>query len=220
MHKTQEVILEITKQKDLSFIGIRELARMLGVHPQTAKHHLSQLNKKGLIKRGSILDASSIHSDILHGADLVVIPYMGLANCGPATRIAKDDIEGFINISSRLLDTKEYSTLFAIKVEGDSMNQAQLNDQNIEDGDYVIVDSKRMPQRNDYVIATVDNLANIKKFCPEQDSSGHIQRIVLISESTDDYRPIFIHPEDEMGQLIAGVAIQVVKNPKISLGED
>ena len=78
MHKTQAAILEIAKQKDLSFIGIRELARMLGVHPQTAKHHLNQLSKKGLIKRGSILDASSIHSNVLHGADLVVIPYMGV----------------------------------------------------------------------------------------------------------------------------------------------
>ena len=80
--------------------------------------------------------------------------------------------------------------------------------------------AKECPKRNDYVVATVNNLANIKKFYPEQDSSGRIRRIALLAESTDDYGPIFIHPEDETEQLIAGVAIQVVKNPKVSLHED
>lgn len=219
MHKTQTAILKIAQSQDLSFVGIRELARMLDVHPQTAKHHLHQLIKKGLIKRGGVLDASSIRTDILHGADLVVIPYMGAANCGPAVRIAKDDIEGYLNISSRLLDTKDYGSLFAIQADGDSMNQAQLNSQTIENGDYVVVDSKRIPQRNDYVVATINHMANLKKFYPEQDANGRIYRIALLSESGDDHDPIFIHPEDGTGQLIAGVAIQVIKNSQFTIQE-
>ena len=214
MHATQKAILEISKKQDMSFVGIRQLARKLNVHPQTAKHHLNQLIKKGLIKKGGVLDASSAHSGILHGANLIKIPYMGAANCGPASLIAKDDIEGYINISSRLLDTKEYGSLFAIKADGTSLNQAQLNNQSVENGDYVIIDSKRMPQRNDYVLATINNLANLKKYHPEHDSSGRIYRIALLSESADDYDPIFIHPEDEAGRLIAGVAIQVIKKPQ------
>lgn len=220
MHKTQEAILEIAKHKDLSLIGVRELGRILGVHPQTAKYHMEQLAKRGLVRTGGILDASSTHPDILPGANLVKIPYMGAANCGPASLIAKDDIEGHINVSSRLLDTDDYGSLFAIKADGDSMNQAKLKRQSIEDGDFVVIDSKRIPQKNDYILATVDNLANLKKFCPEQDAKGRIRRIVLLSESTDDYGPIIIHPKDDTGRLIAGVAIQVIKNPQVSSHEN
>ena len=211
MHDTQKAILEIAKEKDLAFIGLRELARILGVHPQTAKHHLSQLVKKGHLRRASVINNSIVYSNLLNKADLVVIPYMGAANCGPASRLAKDDIEGYINISSSLLDTKKYDSLFAVKADGRSMNQAQIKDQSIEDGDYVIVDSDRLPQRNDYVLATINNLANIKKYLPQRNHKGEITRIALLSESSESHEPIFIHPEDETGKLIAGVVIQVFK---------
>jgi hypothetical protein len=61
------------------------------------------------------------------------------------------------------------------------------------------------------VVATLNNLANIKKFLPEFDTEGALSRITLVSESTDEFQPIFIHPEDQTEGLIAGVALQVVK---------
>ena len=209
MHKTQKAILEIAKQKDLTFIGIRELARMLKVHPQTAKHHLGQLVKKGLIYREDMSSISKVINE-----NMVKIPYMGLANCGIATFLAKADVEGHINVSTALLNTKSYETLFAVKAEGNSLNKAKLKGNHIEDGDYIIIDSKRFPQKGDYVLATVDNLANLKKFKPQYDINGQINRIALISESTDDHDVIFIHPKDDTGRLISGVAIQVIKDLK------
>ncbi|MEK7600075.1 MAG: S24 family peptidase [Patescibacteria group bacterium] len=213
MNETQKQILELANHKDINALGIRELARQLGVHPQTAKYHREQLIKKGLIRRTGTFRASRVEQNMLDGADLVTIPYLGAANCGPAARFAGAEPAGQLGISSRLLHTKKFSSLFAIKADGNSMNRARLYGETIEDGDFVIVDSEAQPKNNDYVVSTVNNLANIKKYAPEFGSDGTLQRITLLSESTDEYEPIFIHPEDEAERLIAGVAVQVIKKP-------
>jgi repressor LexA len=212
MSETREKILKLAKTTDVNTLGIRELARQLGVHPQTAKYHREQLIKKGQLKRTGVFRASRIDESLLGNATLVTIPYLGAANCGPATRIAGAEPAGEISVSSRLLKTAgSLESLFAVKADGTSMNQARLYGESIDDGDFVIVDSGREPKKGDYVVATVNNLANIKKFLPEQDSEGNLSRIALVSESTEEYEPIFIHPEDESEGLIAGVALQVLK---------
>lgn len=212
MNETQERILELSKTTDINTIGIRELARQLGVHPQTAKYHKEQLIKQGFIKRTGIFQASRVSENLLIGADLVTIPYLGAANCGPASRIAGAEPVGEISVSSRLLKRAgNLSSLFAVKADGTSMNQARLYGDSIDDGDFVIVDSGREPVKGDYVVATVNNLANIKKFLPELNDEGELSRIALVSESTEEYEPIFIHPEDQAEGLIAGVALHVVK---------
>ena len=215
MNETQQRIINIAKTVDIHAIGIRELARQLGVHPQTAKYHRDQLIKKNVIKRPGIFKTCRVDQTILGGADLVTIPYLGAANCGPATRIAGAEAVGEINVSSRFLkDVRNFDTLFAVKADGTSMNRARLYGDSIDDGDFVIVDSGRHPQKNDYIVATVNNLANIKKYLPEYDDEGRLIRITLLSESTSEYEPIFIHPEDQSEGLIAGVALQVIKAHK------
>lgn len=214
MNQTQNDILEIAKTVDINTLGIRELGRQLGVHPQTAKYHKEQLIKRGLLKRTGTLRASRVTEDLLGGADLVTIPFLGAANCGPASRIAGSEPEGEISVSSRLLGTNKLNSLFAVKADGDSMNQAYLYGEAIEDGDFVIIDSEKEPKVGDYVVATADNLANIKKYQPEYADDGTLERIALISESTAEYDTIFIHPEDEADGLIAGVALQVLKKPR------
>jgi SOS-response transcriptional repressor LexA len=212
MNETQIHILELAKTTDINTLGVRELARQLGVHPQTAKYHKEHLIKTGHIKRTGIFKASTVSEGLIVGAELITIPYLGAANCGPATRVAGAEPAGEICVSSRLLERiHNFESLFAVKAEGTSMNQARLYGETIDDGDFVIVDSSRQPTKNDYVVATLNNLANIKKFLPEFDTEGALSRITLVSESTDEFQPIFIHPEDQTEGLIAGVALQVVK---------
>jgi SOS-response transcriptional repressor LexA len=211
MNDTQVRILELTKTTDINTLGVRELARQLGVHPQTAKYHREQLIKRGYVKRSGVFKASRVDVGLLIGADLVTIPYLGAANCGPATRIAGAEPIGEISVSSRLLKrASSFDSLFAVKADGLSMNQAHLYGEVIDDGDFVIVDSGQVPQKNDYVLATINGLANIKKFLPEYEND-ELSRITLVSESTEQYEPIFIHPEDQIEGLIAGVALQVLK---------
>ena len=212
MSETRKQILELAKTTDVNTLGIRELGRQLGVHPQTAKYHKEQLIKKGFLKRTGTFRASRVDESLLGNANLVTIPYLGAANCGPATRMAGAEPAGEISVSSRLLKRAgSLESLFAVKAEGTSMNQARLYGESIDDGDFVIVDSGCEPKKGDYVVATVNNLANIKKFLPEHDSEGNLSRIALVSESTEEYEPIFIHPEDQSEGLIAGVALQVFK---------
>ena len=212
MNETQERIMDLAKTTDINTLGIRELARQLDVHPQTAKYHKEQLIKKWQLKRTGMFRASRIDEAVLGSAQLVTIPYLGAANCGPATRVAGAEPVGEICVSSRLLTrARSLESLFAVKAEGTSMNQARLYGETIDDGDFVIIDSGCVPEKGDYVVATVNNLANIKKFLPEHNSEGQLSRIALISESTEEYEPIFIHPEDQAEGLIAGVALQVVK---------
>lgn len=79
----------------------------------------------------------------------------------------------------------------------------------IEDGDYVIVDSGNINAKNgDYVVSVIDGLANIKKYLWDNKNL----RILLVSESTHNYPPIFIHEDDNF--LINGKIIQVIKNPR------
>src|SRR3954470_8397427 len=128
MNETQVQLLELAKTTDINTLGIRELARQLGVHPQTAKYHREQLIKKGLVKRTGTFRASRVDEDLLIGANLITIPYLGAANCGPATRIAGAEPVGEICVSSRLLKRAggSFDSLFAVKADGTSMNQAQL----------------------------------------------------------------------------------------------
>lgn len=50
IHKTQEKLLELYNKGLLKGKGFRRIGRMIGIlHPETIKHHLLQLKKKGLI---------------------------------------------------------------------------------------------------------------------------------------------------------------------------
>lgn len=214
MNPTRQALLELSKTEDISQLGLRELGRRLNAHPQTVKHHYERLLSEGLLPKPiNMANSLKVTEDVLGHADLVTIPFLGAANCGPARHIAGSEPEGTLTISSRLLKPSRYDSLFAVKADGSSMNQANLSGQTIETGDYVIVDSAKQPTHGDLVLAVVNGLANIKKYQPES-QNGELTRIALVSQSSDNFDPIFIHPEDQSEGLIAGVALQVIKRPQ------
>jgi SOS-response transcriptional repressor LexA len=210
MKSIQLQLIELSKTRDLSKLGLREAARILGVkHPQTVKYHLAKLKEAGLISDFSER-SSHVEKSKLGNSDLVTIPVLGAANAGPATHIAEGTVEGYIKVSSALLVSRSYASLYALRVTGSSMNQAKIAGEPVRDGDYAIIDSEyRSPQDGDYVIAVVDNLANLKKFHVDKKHN----QIVLLSESTEDYMPIFIHPDDESEGLISGRVVQIIRKP-------
>ena len=91
------------------------------------------------------------------------------------------------------------------------MNKASINGQCIEDGDYLIIDSDyRSPKNGDVVLSVIDDMANIKKYIFDEENN----QIVLVSQSTKDIPPIYVHEDDSF--MINGKVIQVIKKPKIS----
>jgi SOS-response transcriptional repressor LexA len=207
MHPLQKRLLDLTATHELDGKSLREIGDLLGEkHPQKIKHHLSQLELRGLIeidRERRLLrkpqPRTSPHSEFIN------IPILGSANCGSATVYAEESIEGYLRVSNKVLDPK--GGLFALRAIGNSMNKANVCGVSIEDGDYVIIDGeKRDPQNDTYVLSVIEDLANIKKF--KKDIAN--EQIVLLSESTQHSPPIVIHPDDTQ-YIVCGTVVRVIK---------
>jgi len=210
MHKIQQNLLELSKRKNLGQMTLREMGEHIGEKfPQKIKHHLSQLERKGFLKiakHAGTIERTSPGK--IARTSLLSIPILGVADCGPATFYADTNFEGYLKISSALLRQKK--DVYAIRASGLSMNRVSVSGKNIEDGDYLIIESKdKTPENGDLVVSVFDNMANIKKFQWDKENN----RVVLLSESTKDFPPIFIHEDDDFN--IIGYVVQVIKKPAL-----
>ena len=111
--------------------------------PQKIKHHLNQLEKRGLIridKIKSVIEKTEQGwvKGLLRKARLLTIPILGSANAGPAELLAEPNIEGYLRVSSTLVGSHSNHKLFALKVSGPSMNRAEINEKKIEDRKSVV----------------------------------------------------------------------------------
>ena len=202
MHPIQRKLLELSQTHDLSNMSLRKIARMVGEnHPQKVKHHMQKLG---------YLTSSPGTKMSADKARLVQIRLLGLANCGEATIYAESYDDKYLQVSQNVL-TKKSEDLFAVQAVGDSMNRSDVHGNNIEDGDYAIVDPHDKDFKDgDYVLSLINGMANIKKFTKDVDN----HQIILLSESSEDYPPIYIH-EDDMSYFLASVkVITVLKKPK------
>jgi len=209
-HRIQEKILDLVESNSLSGLSLRKIAEKINEdksQPQKIRHHLSQLADKGLIywdKKKKII--RRIISNKVEKSGLVSIPILGAANCGPATLFADQNVQGYLKISKRLLPRNK-KNIFAIRAVGSSMNKANIEGNSIKDGDHVLIDGNYPnPQNKEYVLSVIDDVANIKRFIKEKD------KIILLSESTENIPPTYIHPDDKF--IINGKVVQVIKRPK------
>ncbi|MBX4211641.1 MAG: hypothetical protein KW806_02515, partial [Candidatus Yanofskybacteria bacterium] len=85
--------------------------------------------------------------------------------------------------------------------------------ESVDDGDYVVVDPKARIKNGDYVLSIIDGMANIKRYFEDKAN----KRIILLSESSASFSPIFVHKQDIDQFLVNGKIIQVIKKPKSTL---
>lgn len=180
----------------------------------TPYHYVKKLQKEGYIKKDdnrpraiSVYPGGEIKSPLLikMGLDAIKIPVIGSANCGPATIFAEENIEGYLKISRNQLKNRD--GVFALRASGNSLNKANINGENIENGDFVLIDSQnRTPYNGEYVLSIIDGAANLKKYV--EDKKNH--QIKLISESSENFKPIFIQASDDFA--INGKILKVIKN--------
>lgn len=218
MHLIQEKILAVAKKKSLKGLSLRAIGDLIGEHnvPMTVKHHLSQLEKRGLLK---IDWETKNYEPVKRGVEdthssFVNVPILGSADCGPARQIAEAQPQGYLKMSKKIL--KNGKGVFALRAHGHSMNRAKikgLNNQekSIEDGDYVLIDSKYVqPKNGDYVLSVIDGSANIKKYYEDKEN----EQVILMSESSQNYPPIYIFYNEAGDCLVNGKIIEVIKSPK------
>lgn len=220
MHIIQEKLLSLSKKENLAKLSLREAASRIGMPkepPQKIKHHLLQLQKRGFIaidRARGVMECTSSVPDLARGllqttAKLFSIPIIGTANCGSATIFAEQNLEGFLRVSSKLINRHRPAGLYAIKADGSSMNRAEIGGKKIEDGDYLVIDrEKTEPRTNDVVLAIIDNKATVKRLIDDR-ANG---QIVLMADSSYDYDPIYLHPEDDFS--ISGTVIGIIKRPR------
>lgn len=211
MHEIQRKLLDLCSNYDELPLSFREIGRKINVnHPQKVKHHLDQLVKKNLIiidKNKKKIKLGS--AGIIKNTKMFSIPILGLADCGAATAFADEFIEGYLKVSSSVVKKKK--NLFCVKAKGNSMNKANINGKSIENGDFVIIDGDyHNPKSGDYVLSVIDGCANIKRFGRDVVNNCY----VLLSESTEDYPPIFIEEKDFNSYMINGRVIKVIKKPQ------
>lgn len=120
------------------------------------------------------------------------IPIYGKISAGIPI-FMNEDIEEGISLPLDLIKTEE---CFALKVKGDSMSGAD-----IEDGDYVILRQDIGADSGDIVAAAIDEEATLKRLMKMRNS------IILLPENPD-YEEIYLNEQDVN---LLGVAIGVVK---------
>jgi SOS-response transcriptional repressor LexA len=174
--------------------------------PRSIIMYLDDLEEKNLVRRNpdtkklEILDDSKmIFSDV---------PIYGSANCGVASIFAEQYQQGTLKVSKGLLGNNPKG-VFAVQASGDSMNDYKLKRKNIEDGDYVLVDSKYKPSLGDNnvpVLAVIDGLATIKLLRYSEEG-----KIGLFPQSkSKEFLPIYLTPNDDL--IINGKIIDVLKS--------
>jgi repressor LexA len=211
MHPIQEKLLKIISEKNIGDLTLRQIGDLIAEKlPQKIKHHLLQLERKGFI----VIDKKNKSISRVIGAKatpkemFISLPIVGSANCGPQTIYAEQNVEGYLKVSKKIVP--KANNVFVLRAEGNSLNKANIKGKNIEDGDFVIVDSESTsPKNNDYVVSIIGGLANIKKYVFDKENS----QIVLLSESSQHFDPIFIHEDDDFR--VNGKVIDVIKKPKL-----
>ena len=214
IHPIQGKLLVLSAEYALEKMSLRQIGRLIGVsHPQKVKYHLEKLEQNGMFgKYRKHRKARNVPAFLKPRAEgeFISIPILGSANCGEATIFAEENLEGFLKVSPKVIVDKKQ--LFVLRAEGNSMNKADVYGRNIEHGDYILVDGgNKTPRSGEYVVSIIEGMANIKKFVRDAENN----EIILLSESTEDYPPIYIHEEDLPSYKIVGTVIQVLKPPKV-----
>lgn len=213
MHPTQKKILALLEANGQLFLKYAQIGREIGEdHIQSVKYHLQQLEKRGYVvvdRLKKIVTKAS--SDTASSLGFSNIPFYGEANCGSPLSYAEDIQHGTLKISTSIVPRSE--NIIAVRAVGNSMDDADIKGKNIEDGDFVIVDTqKKDPKNGDYVLSIIDDGANIKRIFFDKTN----QYVVLRPVSNDlNFRDIIIDSSDSYS--VVGTVRCVIKKPKIEV---
>jgi len=174
----------------------REIARRFRISPSTAHEHLVTLQNKGYLEK---TPGQARGIEISKSEKLVSIPLLG-------TIAAGEPIEAVMNPESIAVPKSKIpssSKVYALRVVGDSMV-----DENINDGDTILVKQQNAAENGQKVVALINNNeATLKKFYKER---GHIR----LQPANKNMTPILINAETDLA--IQGAVIDVIKNNPFS----
>ncbi len=165
---------------------IREIAEKLGFSSTgTVRDYLEVLQKKGYLKRSENKSrAIELISPVSKG-----IPILASITAGNPD-LAYEDIQGYLNPDDLFLGRLSQNDVFALKVKGNSMIEAGIND-----GDIAVIKKQPVARDGDIIAALLENSEATLKIFRQRNKS------VYLDPANKDYQPI--HKEfSVIGKLI------------------
>ncbi len=175
--------------------SFEEIARHFNYNSLATVHeHLTNLERKGYIKR-TYNESRAIEvlpSEVNPRA--IELPLLGLVAAGtPIEALATEEM---IAVPEDF--TRRGGNHYVLRVRGNSMI-----DEQIRDGDYVVIRERQNADNGEMVIALINNSsATVKKFYRERDGRIRLQ------PANDTMEPIYIHENDVT---IQGIVIGVLR---------
>lgn len=160
---------------------------------------LAALEKKGHIRRHPRLSRGIelIDSGLsMMSLDTLEIPVLGRVAAG-APILAEEHVETTVHMDRSLIPSS--GTVFALRVQGDSMIDA-----GILDGDIVVARQQETANRGEIVVALIDDEATVKRF--ECGPNG-----VRLLPENPAYAPIEVNGEDGVEFRIAGRVVGLMR---------
>ncbi len=203
VYKRQGQILDFIKQyiqANGSAPTLRQIADAIGVSSLATVHeHLSTLELKGLIKRkpGKTRSIEIIGLTEEFSPEGVEVPILGYIAAGAPIQAYTDPNATFPIPPNLMSGTKR---VYVLQVRGESMI-----DEQIRDGDYVVIEQVSDVKNGDIVVALLDNgMATLKRFFKESTR-------IRLEPANATMNPIFVKNVRIQGRVV-GLIRKYLKN--------
>lgn len=195
LYKRQKEILEFVQQHiQINKVAptLKEIADAMGLSSLATVHeHLVALESKGIIKRttGRIRSIEIVDENIdMTTENAVEVPIMGYIAAGKPIE-PHTDPNAKITISPSFISGKK--RVYVLQVRGESMIEEQ-----IRDGDYVIVEETEEAKNGQIVVAMLDNgMATLKRFFKEATR-------IRLEPANSTMSPIFVKNVTIQGKVV------------------
>lgn len=174
LYKKQKQILDYISQY-IQINGhsptLQEIAGAMGLSSLATVHeHIQSLEKKGVIKRydGAVRGLEIVDDSFNSSLSAVSLPLVGYIAAGKPIEAIENPLASVLVSSDIVSKTKR---CFVLQVRGESMI-----DENICDGDYIVVQQQDTANDGQIVVALIDNeFATLKTLFREKDGKVRLQ---------------------------------------------
>lgn len=195
-HKLYLKIQDYFKEHEQS-PTLEELRDFLKVSSiNTVVQYLKILEQKGyIIRRKHSKRNIELRNENTHYLNSVIsIPVMASVGCDDLSVFVNEQHDEFIEVDSKILGNRK--NVVAVRAIGDSMNDANIND-----GDYVLIESTDNADNGDRVAVIIGDMITVKKL------EKHENMLILRPESTNPkYKSIILSNDSKIaGKVICSI---------------
>ncbi len=194
LHAKQVELLDILKHNISDPLTMEELAERLNVSSKSVVfHHITQLEKKGYLKRNPANPRDYI---VLKDPErnVIYLNMYGMAKCGPAGTILDGTPTRVVPVDPSMIYFPACKG-FMVEAKGDSMQHM------IAPHDWLIVEQNNTPKNKDIVVCVNNGEVMVKRFTQNGNN------VVLMSENPA-YDPIVA---DQTDFHVEGIVRSIIK---------